>query len=44
MRHFEVWLEGFMEAPGPGGFAHKIGETDAETFDEACQIAAKEYN
>jgi hypothetical protein len=39
---YEVWSEGYRQ-PGESGKAWKMGETDAATFVEACDIVASRY-
>lgn len=36
MKTFEIWMEGYA-ATGESSPAHKIGEAEGETFEEACQ-------
>ena len=36
MKLFEIWIEGYA-ATGESGVAHKIGEWEAKTFEEACR-------
>lgn len=36
LKNFEIWVEGYA-ATGESGTAHKIGEGEGETFDEAVK-------
>lgn len=35
-KSWDIWVEGFIEAPGPGGRAFLWGSVTANTFNEAC--------
>jgi hypothetical protein len=38
---YEVWMGGWSATGGSGSSAQLLGRFDAESFNEACRIAAK---
>lgn len=42
MRRFEIWMEGY-EVTGNSAPHSFVGYAEAETFEEACYIALKEW-
>lgn len=42
MRRFEIWMEGY-EVTGNSAPHSFVGYAEAETFEEACYIALKDY-